>query len=245
MDPNLAKAYYRQPEVVEHEVWKAEAIGLWKAEAKILNRVFNPNDSLLELGCGAGRIALGLWDIGYTKVLGVDFSREMIKAARRLNKGKSAGVCFHVANAGQLDFEDDLFDGAIWGDNGLMEVPRRAHRRRALSEIHRVIRPGAWYVFTTPDREYAAAQAFWDEQATLWDKGLQDKHLEDYGDLYEKTPYGTQYLHVPSREEVREDLKAVGFRIEVDVLRSRIAKESLKIQKLSNECRFWIAQKPG
>ena len=244
MDPSVIKAYYRQPELVNHEVWKAENIGLGEAEAKILTRVFNPNNSLLELGCRAGRIALGLWELDYTKVLGVDFSREMIKAARRLNKEREAGVCFHVSNTDPLDFEDNLFDGAIWGGNGLMEIPRRANRRQALSETYRVIRPGSWCVFATPDRDDPAAQAFWHQEARRWSRGLQDKRLEDYGDLLHETPYGAQYLHVPSQEEVREDLKTVGFRIEVDVPRSLIAKASPKKPASAYDYRFWVIQRP-
>ncbi|MEY2751653.1 MAG: hypothetical protein RLZZ550_1624, partial [Verrucomicrobiota bacterium] len=35
-------------------------VGLWRSEEQLVAKYFRPSDRLLELGCGGGRVALGL-----------------------------------------------------------------------------------------------------------------------------------------------------------------------------------------
>ena len=57
-------------------------------------------------------------------------------------------------------------------------------------------------------------------------------------------PNGKLFIHVPDTSDIRKDLKEVGFLLERDVLRSRVADESQMVKDFSDECRFWIARKP-
>ena len=67
-----------------------------------------------------------------------------------------------------------------------------------------------------------------------------------FGDLYGETPEGSMmFIHTPTCEEVREDLKAAGFRVEADTLRHQIANEPPVVRDFADECRFWVAQKPA
>lgn len=244
VDSDTVKSYYNAPQVVKHYADAAVRVGLWQSEEKIFRRLFQKQDSLLELGCGAGRIAMGLWELGYRHLLATDFSRELILEARRMAKILNYGIHWKVEDATRLSFEDDLFDGAIFGFNGLMQIPGREHRRRAMAEIRRVIRPGSWFVFTSHDRELPKFRKFWENEKLRWRQGKQQPELLEYGDKYESTPLGHLYIHVPRRNHIREDLKAAGFRIEVDVLRSQVANEKPEVREFSDECRFWVAQKP-
>jgi hypothetical protein len=51
-------------------------------------------------------------------------------------------------------------------------------------------------------------------------------------------------MHVPTIGEVEESLERVGFRLEATALRSEIANESPAVREFSDDCRFWIVQKP-
>jgi hypothetical protein len=53
------------------------------------------------------------------------------------------------------------------------------------------------------------------------------------------------FIHVPTPEEVREDLQSTGWKCEWDSLRSAIANESAATQQFSDDCRFWVARNPG
>lgn len=84
-------------------------------------------------------------------IAGVDFSAPMIALGRRKVAGARVADRVHlaVAPAEALPFGDHAFDGATVAF-GLRNVPER---RRALAEMHRILRPGGRAVileFTTP-----------------------------------------------------------------------------------------------
>ncbi|MCC5839113.1 MAG: class I SAM-dependent methyltransferase [Opitutales bacterium] len=237
-------SYYRNPETVDHYARAAAKLGLWRSEELVFASVFDQDDGLLEIGTGAGRIAIGLAELGYSRILGVDISREMIKRAQRLRQILEYAVAFQVMDARSLKFDDHAFDGAIFGFNGLMQIPGRDERLKALREIRRVVRPGGYFVFTTHDRRVGPYKRFWKEEARRWDEGKQDKALLEFGDKYEETESGRLYVHIPLPDEVRAALKETGWKCESDTLRSEITDEPPEIRAFSDECRFWVARNP-
>ena len=245
MNAGKVKEYYVSEQVVDYYARVTTSVGLWVSEEKIFQRVFvDRKASLLDIGCGCGRIALGLKQLGYANVMGIDFSRKMIERARKLARMLDLGVSFQVADATELPFSDDLFDGATFGFNGLMQIPGRDKRRAALEEAFRVIRPGSHFIFTTHEREMNKWKKFWKRERELWRRGKQAKGLGEYGDRYEPTKLGELFIHVPAKQDIVEDLKTIGFELEVDVLRSQIAAEPESVREFSDECRFWVTRKP-
>jgi ubiquinone/menaquinone biosynthesis C-methylase UbiE len=245
MDPETVKAYYNQSGVVAAYSQAANSIGLWVSEEKVFTRLFRQEDTLLELGCGTGRIAFGLWELGYHNILGVDVAREMIEEARRINRVLEYGLSFRVADATRLPFGDAEFDGAFFGFNGLMCIPGREYRRAALREILRVLRPGAWFAFTTHDRTNEKFRAFWTTEKKRWKKGQPPAPgLLEFGDRLVESPQGPLFIHIPERDEVLEDLAATGWRYEIDAPRVVLAQETESVRAFADDCIFWIAQKP-
>lgn len=237
--------YFSRPAVVADYARATNAVGLWNSEEKLFTRLFNKEDTLLELGCGTGRIAFGLWELGYRNILASDVSRAMIKEARRINKLLDYGVPTAVADATALAFGDNEYEGAIFGFNGLMQIPGRANRRKAMQEIFRVLVPGAWFVFTTHDRNAHGRKNFWKKEKNRWDTGTQDPRLLEYGDItYVTDDGGTLFIHSPVPDEIREDCKLAGFRVEADILRSQLGPEPDRVVAFSDDCRFWVVQKP-
>ncbi|MEX0321816.1 MAG: class I SAM-dependent methyltransferase [Puniceicoccaceae bacterium] len=237
------KAYYDDPHVVEHYRRATANVGLWASEEIVFAKVFQQDDRILELGTGTGRIAIGLAELGYKHILATELSREMIKEARRIGKVLEMSVSFRQADATRLSFEDGLFDGAIFGFNGLMQIPGRDARRKAMSEIHRVIRPGGAFVFTTHDRQNPKYRNYWRDEKIRWNKGKQKTELLEFGDRFEKTELGELFIHVPTPEEVREDLQSTGWKAEWDSMRSKISMETPATMHFSDDCRFWVARK--
>ncbi|MBC2604396.1 class I SAM-dependent methyltransferase [Puniceicoccus vermicola] len=244
MNKGDVRKFYNQEDVIDHYAQAASDVGLWISEEKIFQRVFSTEDSILELGCGAGRIAIGLYELGYTKIFATDYARKMVGRARSAAEILEYPIPFGVQDATDLDFADEMFDGAIFGFNGLMQIPGRDGRKKAMSEIFRVLRPGSWFVFTSHDRNASEHPSFWKAETKRWRAGTQDPDLIDFGDRIGATPWGDLYIHVPEANMIRADLKEVGFRIEIDVLRSKLADEPPGVKEFSDECRFWVAQKP-
>ena len=240
----IAEAYFTRPEVLAHYLRATAGVGLWASEELVFGRVFERGQTLLELGCGTGRIAFGLHELGFSRILGVDLSRGMVSEARTAAKALDYGVSFQVADARALPFEDGLFDGAIFGFNGMMQIPTAAGRRRALEEVWRVIAPGSAFVLTTHDRETRSFQSFWAEETARWEAGEQDPRLEVLGDRLLETPEGTLFMHVPGEGEIESLLAATGWALEFTALRSELANESRLVRDFADECRFWVARKP-
>lgn len=244
MDSEPVKSYFETANVVEHYADAAARLGLWVSEEKIFTRLFEQEDSVLELGCGVGRIAIGLHELGYRNVLATDYSKPMIQRLRSLAKLLEYSIPSQVADATKLKFEDEVFDGAIFGFNGLMQIPGLEQRKQALREIHRVLRPGAWFTFTTHDRDRSLHQEFWQAERARWAEGKQSPELEAFGDRAEATSDGVHFMHVPSTTEIEGLLVETGFCLEASVMRSEIGDEPPEVQAFSDDCRFWVLQKP-
>ncbi len=238
------KALFSTESVVDHYAAAAIDIGLWCSEELVLTRVFQKTDTILELGCGAGRISIGLWELGFHRIIGTDLSRAMIATARLLARKLEYAIPLRVADATRLSFESDTFDGVIFGFNGLMQIPGRSARREALTEMRRVVRLGGRAVLTTHDREFGAPGKFWEKETERWESGEQDGRLLEIGDRLTETDHGEMFIHIPTRQEVAEDIIASRWLLKEDAMRSEICAEPEKIQAFSRDCRFWALEKP-
>ncbi len=242
INPDEVKSQYRSSEAVSHYEAAAIDIGLWRSEEAVFRRIFTNEQTLLELGCGAGRISLGMWELGYRGVMGTDFSREMITTARRLAGKLGYSVPLRVADATKLAFEDHMFGGVIFGFNGIMQIPSRESRQQALKEMRRVTEPDGRGVFTTHDRSVGSPVGFWQDERERWRHGKQDSRLDAFGDLIMSSDYGKTFIHIPEREEIVEDLQVSGWTLLEDAMRSEIASEPDDVKQFSTDCRFWVVE---
>ena len=266
------RADFNDPLAVVHYTRAAHRLGLWKSEKLLIERFFpDTTDRLLEAGCGAGRVTLGLWELGYHHLTAFDFAEELVDQARALAAERSAAIPIHHADAtlplchllgdtslGSLTqhasgsnpkchlIGDTLFDGALFMFNGLMQIPGRANRRAALQNLAAVCRPGAPLLFTTHDRDHSRVErASWRLEALRWADGKQDPRLVEFGDRYFSDDLGRTFMHLPDRTEILEDLAATGWTHDYDVMRRDLARESRAVVEFSDECRFWSARRAG
>lgn len=105
-----------------------------------------PGARLLDIATGPGYVAASAAGRG-VNVVGLDFAVSMVELARRLNPA----IEFHVGDAEALPFPDQSFD-AVGSNFGWHHFP---HPEKALSEAHRILRPGgkiAFTVWASPDK---------------------------------------------------------------------------------------------
>jgi SAM-dependent methyltransferase len=137
-----------------------------------------------------------------------------------------------------------LFAGCLFMFNGLMQIPLRRNRRRALRQLAAVCAPGAPLLFTTHDRDHSPAErASWRYEARRWAAGKQDPRLREFGDRRFEDHCGDTFMHLPDRAEILADLAATGWLHVEDHLRRDLAKESRPVREFSDECRFWVAHR--
>jgi SAM-dependent methyltransferase len=246
------RADFNELRAVIHYTRAAHELGLWKSERQLIERFFPERAApLLEAGCGAGRVTIGLWELGYRNLTAFDFAGELVDQAISLAAERRAeSIRFFVADATRLSAcalaFSAKFAGVLFMFNGLMQIPGRAHRRAALRELRAASAPGAPILFTTHDRDHSATErAMWRLETLRWVRGDQDPRLIEFGDRYFEDENGRTFMHLPDRREILEDLAATGWRHAFDALRSEVARESKPVRDFSDECRFWVAINPA
>jgi SAM-dependent methyltransferase len=104
---------------------------------------------VLEIGCGAGLLALDLARRGYT-VEATDVNDAMVEAARRevVDAQLEDAITVRWGDAHALDFPSDSFDLVV----AMGVLPFLHSPVQALREMHRVHRPGGHVLITSDNR---------------------------------------------------------------------------------------------
>ncbi|MDT7603723.1 MAG: hypothetical protein QOF61_1720 [Acidobacteriota bacterium] len=139
---------YARADVVKHY----ESLDMLLEPERILLERLTPSikdKKILDIAVGGGRTTKYLLPISrdYT---GIDYTPEFVEVARR----KFPGVEILCRDARDLSsFADETFDFVMFSFNSLDYVPH-ADRLRALCEIHRVLKPGGRFLFSTHNRDH-------------------------------------------------------------------------------------------
>lgn len=104
---------------------------------------------VLDVGCGLGYAPVQYAMRNKVAVSGIDYSEKMIEGAQRLlddTKPKLQGsVSFQHASVVELPYESNCFD-VVTSSRCLMALLDWELQKKALVEIHRVLKPGGLYV---------------------------------------------------------------------------------------------------
>lgn len=136
------------------------------AEIAHVRSRLRPEDAVLELGCGYGRVAVCLAETA-RRVVGIDTAEESLGLARAMS-GPGSRCEFRNMNALDLRFPGGEFDAVVCVQNGICAfgVDQEALLREAL----RVARAGGIVLFSTySDRFWAHRLEWFEAQA---DAGL-------------------------------------------------------------------------
>lgn len=127
-----------------------------QAEAIALRRLLPARGSLLlELGAGAGRNTPRY--TGYDRIVLLDYSRTQLQQARA-RLGDSPRYIYVAADIYKLPFVNGLFDGATM----IRTLHHMADAPRALSQVRRVLTPGAVFILEfASKRNLKAILRYW------------------------------------------------------------------------------------
>ena len=116
-------------------------------------RFFPSGARILDIGCGLGREAFPLSDLGYD-VAGIDISKEVISQVKQLSADKGYDISFYEYDGEHLPFAADSFDVVlIWAQTfGLLYGDE--FKKNYLSECKRVLRKDGLCSFSTHDHRF-------------------------------------------------------------------------------------------
>lgn len=236
--------YFSHPDTVLEYARAAVRLGLWASEAVVLERFVPKNSRVLELGCGAGRVAVGMALAGWWDILATDFSPAMVDAALAVVAQTRTGdrVRCEVADATALPYPENTFDAVVFAFNGLLMIPGPGRRESAIREIARVLKPGGVFIFSGHDRT-ATRAGYWAEETRRWDSGQRSPDADRLGDSVYETPQGRVFIHSAAEEELVAELTSAGLEIVFSEMRSAIAEESREVREFSDDTRLRVAAK--
>jgi SAM-dependent methyltransferase len=109
-----------------------------EAEAELASRGRRDGASILDLGCGPGRLAVELaLRMPEASIIGLDLSPSMIRLAG-LRESAGRGPRFMVGDAADLPFKADSFDAVV----STLSLHHWSEPAASFAEIRRVLRPG-------------------------------------------------------------------------------------------------------
>jgi ubiquinone/menaquinone biosynthesis C-methylase UbiE len=208
--------------------------GLWGSEDILIKKYFKPNSRILDIGCGSGRTTIILKEKGFD-VIGVDLTPKMIDTARKTALDREISIDYRIGDATRLEFEDNLFDGAIFANNGWVQIPGHANRQKALEEIYRVLKSGSYFILTAHQRYYSGSYLFlwmklWFKFYILKPLGFKIEEV-DFGDWFFQRNYlengrkRFQFIHFTSQKEMEEMIGRAGFALAIRKTMGELSKE--------------------
>jgi ubiquinone/menaquinone biosynthesis C-methylase UbiE len=158
-EPLLAQVrrHFSSPEEIQRYQRKATN-GLLAWERHVVKRYLEPRGTVLDIGCGAGREAFALHDLGYC-VTGIDISSKQVRAARVMSGTLGKNVTFCICDGTTLNFPDASFRCVLLWSQALGNVPRQHNRLLLLKECARVLEPGGMLVSSVHNRDVCEALA--------------------------------------------------------------------------------------
>lgn len=146
---------------------------------------------VLDVATGPGYVAAAAAQRG-AHVVGLDFSAAMVAVARR----QHSALQFQEGDAEELPFPDGGFDSVVM-NFGLLHLGRP---EQALTEAHRVLRPGGKIGFTV-----------WAKPEEAIGFGIVLRAVQKHGAMNVPLPPGPPFFRFSEPEECRRALRAAGF----------------------------------
>jgi SAM-dependent methyltransferase len=137
---------------------RAELTADTKQELKILGDIFKANNvkSVLDVGCGYGRISIPLIEQGY-EVDGIDSNEKFLEKIREQIKKGKLDPSLEFELGGLMDYTgpdpEKEYDSVIYTWNTILEAFGPGNLLKSLNSAWRSLKPGGVLVFDQPTRE--------------------------------------------------------------------------------------------
>lgn len=241
----IKKTKFQPQTYVEAYANLTNQVGIWKSEKETVARYCSPSESILDVGCGTGRVGIGLCKLGYHNVCGLDVSEDMILKAKEITNldYNIEYVCSDIVR--QKCFPNNYFKLAIFSYNGLMCIKGMENRKKALNNIFDMLQPKGYLIFTVQEKNVTPENrwyTFWKEREK--DFLNQGKSIldDEFGDLMVEDKGEYVFFHFTDDTEVRRMLGEQWCVIDSFWRDDRYIEDAIVLSK-TNNCRFYVCQR--
>ncbi|MBZ9687324.1 class I SAM-dependent methyltransferase [Clostridium estertheticum] len=147
----IVKWYSEDKNLVELNNATRNSLKMW--EKDVSYNYFPQNARILDDGCGMGREAFNLYDMG-SNITAIDISEKAIIGAKKLASESNRDITFLLTNGMDLPFEDNSFDVVIIWNQTLGLIYSESNQVAFLKECKRVLRDNGIISFSGHEREY-------------------------------------------------------------------------------------------
>jgi ubiquinone/menaquinone biosynthesis C-methylase UbiE len=202
----VAAAYDAEADAIARET------ALLPEEERLVARHLVPGQRLLDVGCGAGREAIGFARAGLA-VVGIDVAPTLIARARERARDAGLTIEFAVGDPLTCPLGHARFDAIYFSPGLYSHIPSRARRVRTLARLRERLAPGGLIVVgpvLAPSRRWLSRARVVDALRRSG-RRLGLRRLAEPGDHYsrghavERAPAPYRYLH-----RFRDDAEAEG-----------------------------------
>lgn len=173
-----------------------------KRRAKLLLKELdpNPNDKILDVGCGDGYYLYLLSNLGKFNLAGIDSDKKALIAASKQVKNKSMKLI--SGDIMSMPFKDESFDKIVCSE--VLEHLR--DDKNALIEMKRVLKKNGILCITVPHWNYPF---FWDPVNYLLQRGLKTHVKNGFW-----SGVWANHIRLYRVKELKNIVKAAGFKID-------------------------------
>ena len=132
---------------------RQESKGVFPYVDGMLAKWLPPPAKILEIGCDAGRVSLGLQARGY-QMTGLDIVQSALDYARHRNQERNLKAKFVHGNALDLKFSDNEFDGVLLIRQFLSLFHGEDQRLQVLREAKRVCKPNGKIIVSIQNQPF-------------------------------------------------------------------------------------------
>lgn len=191
---------------------------------------FKPGSRILDIGCGSGREALALAQLGHD-VTALDVSAGMLEIARRNAEHVGAAMRFVLASLEEFDAPPNSFDGVYVSQEVYSYIPGRQRRVEALKRIRRFLADdGVLLLFQSVSSRCPWGRSFLVGVLRRISRALRRRDVSEPGDAW--TAEGVHHLSFKhyffSARELHSEVVEGGFRVEDVVGFCRICRPAFR-----------------
>jgi 2-polyprenyl-3-methyl-5-hydroxy-6-metoxy-1,4-benzoquinol methylase len=181
---------------------------LYIEEEELFKRYLREKGRVLDLCCGAGRVAIVLAKNGF-EVIGIDKNKKMISIANNLKKKMHLKGCEFICTDAIKFRAEREFDYVLIMENSLEHIPTKIKREKLLKNANKSLRRGGLLITSFHSYFYPPSIFFKILVQNLLNL-IRKNH--EFNDLILNTQNGPIYFHLFTPFEVEHLLRKTGFK---------------------------------